>query len=98
MSSTAAAKILLKNGVVLIHDADDHVVPTETDVLIESGRITKIASTIKKGDGVEAIDCTDKVISPGFVDTHHHGWQTQLKGRHANEQVHTTFAPHVLPR
>jgi cytosine/adenosine deaminase-related metal-dependent hydrolase len=26
-----------------------------------------------------------KIISPGFVDTHHHLWQTQLKGRHANE-------------
>jgi cytosine/adenosine deaminase-related metal-dependent hydrolase len=98
MSSTTATEILLKNGVVLIHDTDGHVVPTETDVLIENGRITKIASAIKEGDGIEVIDCTDKIISPGFVDTHHHGWQTQLKGRHANEQVHTTFASHALPR
>jgi cytosine/adenosine deaminase-related metal-dependent hydrolase len=24
-------------------------------------------------------------LSPGFVDTHHHMWQTQLKGRHADD-------------
>lgn len=87
MSSTSAEKLLLKNGVVLIHDADNHVIPTELDLLIENGTIAKIASSIQEGDDVAVIDCTDKIISPGFVDTHHHGWQTQLKGRHANEQL-----------
>jgi cytosine/adenosine deaminase-related metal-dependent hydrolase len=32
-------------------------------------------------------DCTNKIISPGFIDTHHHGWQTLLKGRHANHTL-----------
>ncbi|KAI1473213.1 Metallo-dependent hydrolase [Daldinia caldariorum] len=27
----------------------------------------------------EIVDCTDKIISPGFIDTHRHGWQTALK-------------------
>jgi cytosine/adenosine deaminase-related metal-dependent hydrolase len=33
------------------------------------------------------IDCTAKIISPGFVDTHHHVWQTCLKGTHADETL-----------
>ena len=32
------------------------------------------------------IDCCGKIVLPGFIDTHRHLWQTQLKGRHANEQ------------
>lgn len=28
-----------------------------------------------------------KIISPGFVDTHHHVWQTLLKGRHADQTL-----------
>jgi cytosine/adenosine deaminase-related metal-dependent hydrolase len=27
------------------------------------------------------------IVSPGFIDTHHHVWQTQLKGRHANQTL-----------
>jgi cytosine/adenosine deaminase-related metal-dependent hydrolase len=81
------SNILLKNGVVLIHDANNHVVPTRTSILIENGKITKIGTAIEKIGEIEVIDCTDMIISPGFVDTHHHGWQTQLKGRHANEQL-----------
>ncbi|KAF1998600.1 Metallo-dependent hydrolase [Amniculicola lignicola CBS 123094] len=84
--------ILLKNGVALLHDADDHVVPTQTSILIQDGKIAKIGRDIEQHEDVEVIDCTDKIISPGFIDTHHHGWQTQLKGRHANELLFTYMA------
>ena len=77
--------ILLKNGVALIHDAKNNVVPTQTSILIKDGKIAKIAENIDVETGTEVIDCTDKIVSPGFIDTHHHGWQTQLKGRHANQ-------------
>lgn len=85
----ATNSILLKNGTFLVHDAKNHVNPTLTSLLIEDGKITKIARDIEVTKETEIIDCTDKIISPGFVDTHHHGWQTQLKGRHANEQLLT---------
>ena len=82
-----SGKLLLKNGIVLIHNSENHVVPTQTNILVEDGRILRIGVDIEAGDTTEVIDCTDKVISPGLIDTHHHGWQTQLKGRHANEQL-----------
>jgi len=83
----ASKNLLLRGGVALIHNANNHVVPTESDVLVENGKITSIAHDIKPSEGTETIDCTDKIISPGFIDTHRHAWQTQLKGRHANEQL-----------
>jgi cytosine/adenosine deaminase-related metal-dependent hydrolase len=77
--------LLFENGIALLRDANGKVVPAKTSILIEGSKIVKIGKTIQAGPNTEVIDCTDKVISPGFIDTHHHGWQTQLKGRHANE-------------
>jgi cytosine/adenosine deaminase-related metal-dependent hydrolase len=87
MSSGSSSQLLLKDGLILIHDSQNHVVPTRGHVLIEGGTIIKIGPDVEASKGAEVVDCTDKIVSPGFVDTHHHGWQTQLKGRHANEQL-----------
>ena len=82
------SSILLRGGTVLSHDENDHVIAlVETDVLINNDTIAKIGSklTVPPGQKVEVIDCNGKIISPGFIDTHHHLWQTQLKGRHAEQ-------------
>ncbi|KAF5608379.1 cytosine deaminase [Fusarium subglutinans] len=85
LNSNTSRRLLLKGGTVLIHDANDNVQALERDILIENNRISKIAENISDITDDEVIDCNDKIISPGFIDTHHHLWQTQLKGRHANE-------------
>ena len=72
---------------VLIHESDDHVRADRVDILIKGNKISRIAKSIPSESGAEVIDCTDKIISPGFVDTHHHVWQTQLRGRHANDTL-----------
>ena len=83
MSST----ILLKNATVLIHDENDHVVPHyNTSILIKDDKIAEIGTDISSSSA-KTIDCTGKIITPGLIDTHHHLWQTQLKGRHADEQL-----------
>ncbi len=88
--------ILLRGGTALIHDANDHVKGIRTDILIEDNKIARIEADISPPAGAEVIDCQEKIISPGFVDTHHHLWQTQLKGRHANELLLEYMATGIL--
>ncbi|KAF9767547.1 hypothetical protein IL306_015276 [Fusarium sp. DS 682] len=83
--TSSSRRLLLKGGTILIHDADDNVQALERDILIENNRIAKIGTDISDATDAGVIDCNFKIISPGFIDTHHHLWQTQLKGRHANE-------------
>lgn len=82
--------ILLQNATILVPSgqSNDHVKPLKGhSLLIEDKRIAEISKTIKPPDGAQIIDCTGKIISPGFIDTHHHVWQTQLKGRHADQTL-----------
>jgi hypothetical protein len=80
------SSILLQGGTALIHNASDHVKAVKTDILIKGNNIVGMGPNLHAPESsTEIIDCTDKIISPGFVDTHHHMWQTQLKGRHGNE-------------
>ncbi|KAK7725770.1 hypothetical protein SLS63_007925 [Diaporthe eres] len=84
----AAPAILLKGGTLLLHDDRDHVSPLrQTDILIQANRIAKIGLGLVAPAGAELVNCSGKIISPGFVDTHHHLWQTQLKGCHAEQSV-----------
>ncbi|KAK6083711.1 amidohydrolase family protein [Seiridium cupressi] len=82
-----ASKILLQGGTLLIHDDDNHVVPTVADLLVDGQYISRIAENIDVSSDTQVIDCKDKVISPGFIDTHRHLWQTQYKGAHANQSL-----------
>lgn len=79
--------LLLKNGTALIHGENDRVEARRTDILVAGSKISMVAPNIAAPPGAEVINCTDKIISPGFVDTHHHVWQTLLKGRHANHTL-----------
>lgn len=79
--------MLLRGGVLLLHDANNHVVPTKADLLIEGQLISRIAEKIDVGSDVQVVDCRGKIVSPGFIDTHRHLWQTQYKGAHADQSL-----------
>lgn len=86
-----AKSILLQNGTVLQHDNQEQVQALRsTDVLIVNDRIARIGHNLS-AEGATVLDCTDKIISPGLIDCHHHMWQTQLKGRHGDH----TFLDYV---
>jgi cytosine/adenosine deaminase-related metal-dependent hydrolase len=77
------SSILLRGGIVLIHGTKDQVTPLEADLLIKDGVIAEIKPHIQVPTDTKVIDCTDKILSQGFIDTHHHLWQSLLKGRYA---------------
>jgi 5-methylthioadenosine/S-adenosylhomocysteine deaminase len=66
-------KILLKGGVVLTMDPDTPDME-EGDVLIEGSKIVDIGHDL--GGGGHVIDCKGKIVMPGFINTHHHQYET----------------------
>ena len=75
-------RILIKGGTVL--SMDDAVGSFATgDVLIEGTRIVEVAPVID-APGATVIDAAGKVVMPGFVDTHHHQFETALRSQLAH--------------
>lgn len=74
-----ASSILLRNGTVLSHDGDKVVVLKGHDILVNGSTIKQIGQGLTLAGEGRVIDCTNKIISPGFIDTHHHMWQTQVR-------------------
>ena len=81
-----SSSILLKGGMILTHDETGHVVPRTADLLIQGSVIADINESLSSS-GATVLDCSGKIISPGFIDTHHHVWQTQLRGTHPDETL-----------
>ncbi|MFE9568940.1 amidohydrolase family protein [Streptomyces sp. NPDC006692] len=48
------------------------------DLLVEGDTITAIGPDLSRG-GAVVVDATGTILMPGFVDTHRHAWETQLR-------------------
>ncbi len=61
--------LLIKNGTVITVTGAD--LPG-TDVLIQKGKITRIAKNIAAPTGVKVVDATGQFVMPGIIDAHSH--------------------------
>jgi 5-methylthioadenosine/S-adenosylhomocysteine deaminase len=72
-------RILLQGGIVLTLDRQvgDFA---QADVLIEDGKIREVRPSIPvSADAAAVIDASNRIVIPGFIDTHSHSYQGLLR-------------------
>ncbi len=71
-------RILIKGGVVLTLDPQlgDFA---QADLLIEDGKIREVRPGIAVSEDTAVVDATNRIVLPGFVDSHHHFYQGILR-------------------
>jgi len=71
---------LLKNIDLVITFNDREETFEHCDILIEEAAIRDIGSNLNAAGDAEIIDCNGLTALPGFVNTHHHLYQTLFRG------------------
>ena len=76
-SGRPGRRYVLRNGYVMTMDPEvgDFI---RGDVLIEGKKILAVGPNLSVGNAAE-IDALGRVVMPGFIDTHHHQFETALR-------------------
>ncbi|KAI0103970.1 amidohydrolase [Nemania sp. FL0031] len=98
-----SSSVLLSGGTIIAFDEKSNGLNIIRDgaVLVTDDRIAGLydeASPEGIPEDAEIVDCTNKIITPGFIDTHRHGWQTALKTLGSNTtlaEYFMTFSSHA---
>ncbi len=69
-------KILIKNPLVMATMNDEREEFSGGHILIENDKILSIGKNIPDTEVDEIIDASNMVVLPGFINTHHHFYQT----------------------
>jgi hypothetical protein len=51
----------------------------KADVLVEGKKISALGPNLDAGRSALIVDASDHIVLPGFVDTHHHQYETLLR-------------------
>ncbi len=72
------ACILIRHLHTLVTMTEDHGVLHDVDLLIEDGKISRFGHylDVQESPRIRVIDGRDRVAYPGFINTHHHLYQT----------------------
>ncbi len=88
-----------ENGIVVTLGKDNQVL-WNSSVITEGEQIIAVgdSGTLKKQyPGAEAVDCSGKIILPGFICTHHHFYSTMARGMSIPGEPAENFV-HILER
>ncbi len=100
----AGGSLLIRGGTILSMDARVGDLPSG-DILVRDGKIARIAKSID-APGVNVLDAKGRIVIPGFVDTHRHAWEGQLRRINPNSSdledyiagTHASFATAYRPK
>ena len=70
------AELLIKNIHTLVTMVEGEKPRSQVDLLIDHGRITAVGPNLPPSQAQRVIDASNCVIYPGFVNCHHHLYQT----------------------
>ncbi|CCK24988.1 amidohydrolase [Streptomyces davaonensis JCM 4913] len=70
-------RILFTGATIVTMDPELGVID-RGDLLVEGDTITAVGRDLDAGDAV-VVDASGTILSPGFVDTHRHAWEAQLR-------------------
>ncbi len=96
-----ARRYLIKNAIIL--SVDPKVGDFEkADMLVENGKISAIGPSLHVSAETLILDATNRILIPGFVDTHSHSYQGLLRGLLPNgvvlpdydRDIQKTITPH----
>jgi cytosine/adenosine deaminase-related metal-dependent hydrolase len=82
-------RIVLRGGFVVPMTPGSS--PFRGDVLVEGARIAAVGAVPAEVDAAE-VDCRDRIVLPGLVDSHRHLWQSALRGIAADWTLGQYFA------
>src|SRR6516165_5332082 len=76
-SGRPGRRYVIRGGAVMSMDPQvgDFV---KADVLVEGKKILAVRPNINAGNA-DVIDATGRIVMPGFIDTHHHQFETALR-------------------
>ncbi len=76
-SGRGQRRYVIRGGSVMSMDPAVGDFP-RADVLVEGKKILAVGPNLRAGDAGE-IDATGRIVMPGFIDTHHHQFETALR-------------------
>ncbi|ELZ54454.1 MULTISPECIES: amidohydrolase family protein [Halorubrum] len=85
---------IVRNGTVVSLDPDVGTLD-EADVLIEDGEIVEVGTGLSASNA-EEIDASGHIVVPGFVDSHIHLAQTQVRGIAGDWSLMNEYFDHML--
>jgi 5-methylthioadenosine/S-adenosylhomocysteine deaminase len=75
-SGRAGQRYVIQGGSVMTMDGGEYA---QADVVVEGKKIVAVGPNAGGGFGGEVIDATGRIVMPGFIDTHHHQFETALR-------------------
>src|SRR5437762_6139533 len=76
-SGRPGRRYVIRGGSVMSLDPNVGDFP-QADVLVEGKKILKVGPNLSAGSA-DVIDASGRIVMPGFIDTHHHQFETALR-------------------